>query len=269
MPHTLTQIAFGITDIDSNPDFFAMMKYARDHGVVPNYTTSGGGVTPEIAAMTAQICGAVSVSVYDKDTAYNAVKMFTDAGVGQVNLHFLLAEETYEAAFDVLRDRLKDPRLASLRAVVFLAYKPKGKKPQVYHTIKDVKKYQKLIQFCTLTKTGFGCDSCSAPMVLKAYEGSKIYDQVSPMIEPCESSLFSAYINAEGKFFPCSFTEGERGWETGIDVLGCKDFVDDVWNHPRVKAFRETLLGTTKGCEGCRSQRLCRSCPLFDMRGCS
>lgn len=79
MPKTLTQIAFGITNIKSNPDFYHMAEYARARGVVPNYTCNGHGVTSVVANWTARTCGAVAVSVYDKEKSYDAIKKFTDA----------------------------------------------------------------------------------------------------------------------------------------------------------------------------------------------
>lgn len=63
MPETLTQIAFGICDIDTNPDFFKMMEYSRAKGVIPNFTCNGYGTTPEFAEKVASLCGAVAVSV--------------------------------------------------------------------------------------------------------------------------------------------------------------------------------------------------------------
>lgn len=63
MPKTLTQVAFGICDIDTNPDFFQMMEYCRESGVIPNYTCNGFRVSGKIARKTAKICGAVAVSV--------------------------------------------------------------------------------------------------------------------------------------------------------------------------------------------------------------
>ena len=55
-------------------------------------------------------------------------------------------------------------------------------------------------------------------------------------------------INAYGEYFPCSFAEGTKGWETGIDVINCKDFVQDVWYHPRTCNFRELLLMNRRHC---------------------
>jgi len=53
----LTQIAFGITDIYSNPDFFKMMEYCRHNGVIPNYTTSGFDLDEEAVKKTSELCG--------------------------------------------------------------------------------------------------------------------------------------------------------------------------------------------------------------------
>jgi hypothetical protein len=36
MPPTLTQIAFGIMNITTNPDFFSMMAAARNRNIIPN-----------------------------------------------------------------------------------------------------------------------------------------------------------------------------------------------------------------------------------------
>ncbi|KKK77470.1 hypothetical protein LCGC14_2853300 [marine sediment metagenome] len=57
MGDILGQIAFGICDIKTNPDFFKMMEYAREQGVIPNYTCHGLDVTKEVAKKSFQkIC---------------------------------------------------------------------------------------------------------------------------------------------------------------------------------------------------------------------
>jgi radical SAM protein with 4Fe4S-binding SPASM domain len=88
---------------------------------------------------------------------------------------------------------------------------------------------------------------------MRSVKGHKDEKHFGVVSEPCESSLFSCYINADGEYFPCSFAEGEPGWETGVDVKGCGDFVKDVWNHPKTEQFRNNLL------------RKCRNCPLFEI----
>ncbi len=224
IPKTLNQIAFGITTIDANPDFFPIMEHCRGCGVIPNYTCSGGDVTKEIAQKTAKLCGAVAVSVVDKEKTYKAVEMFTNAGMEQVNIHYMLAEETYDNAFDIINDIKTHDRLRKLNAIVFLQYKPKGKNTNAYHSIQDPQKYQRLIDYCNEKGVKCGFDSCSAPLYFKSIENKENKKTLSMYAEPCESGLFSAYINSYGDFFPCSFSEGEGDWKTGISVLNVKIF---------------------------------------------
>ncbi len=264
MPKTLTQIAFGITDVKANPDFFNMMEYARDHGVIPNYTTSGADVDDEVAQKTKSLCGAVSISIHNKEAAFNAIKAFTDAGMTQVNVHWVLMEENYEDTFKIIDELTSDPRTKKMNAFVILAYKAKGRNKDKFHSIKNIEKYKELIQYCEEKRISYGFDSCSAPIFFKSVEGTDRYKQMSEYGEACESTLFSAYINVDGKFFPCSFNEEGDG----LDVLHCADFTKDIWNHVETKQFRDKLLHTTSSCINCPSQKFCRTCPSFEVTKC-
>jgi len=248
MPETLTQIAFGICDIDSNPDFFAMMEYAKSNGVVPNYTCNGLGVTQEIAKKTAELCGAIAVSLINKEKTYDAIKMFSiDNNMNQCNLHYMLSEETYERAFEVIDDISTDPRLEKFNAIVFLQYKHKNKKSN-FHSILDVGKYTKLINYCNEKRVRYGFDSCSAPIFINSLKDNPNKESIEMLVEPCESGIFSSYINCYGKFFVCSFAEGEDNWQEGIDVLNCNDFFKDVWFNPRLIEWRKRLLDNNRDC---------------------
>ena len=55
LPKNLTQIAFGIGDIDGNPDLWRIMEYCRSNSynsVVPNITVNGMGVDTKVVART-------------------------------------------------------------------------------------------------------------------------------------------------------------------------------------------------------------------------
>lgn len=78
-PETLTQIAFGIGDIDGNPDLWRIMQLARDHGVIPNVTVNGMGVDETVAKRLAGLCGAVAISHYGDDLCFNAVDIIHKA----------------------------------------------------------------------------------------------------------------------------------------------------------------------------------------------
>jgi len=246
MPYVLTQIAFGITDTYANKDFFKMMEYSRNNGVVPNYTTHGLDVDQEAADRTAELCGAVAVSVVNKAKTFKAIELYKTAGMDQVNIHFVLSEESFDDAKRLAKE-VSELDLG-VRAIVFLQYKPKGRMNEQYHSILSVEKYKDLTQYCDELGVGYGFDSCSAPVFADAVVGHPYEKELLQLIEPCESGLFSAYINCHGVFFPCSFTENEKGWHDGIDVLHCISFTQDVWLHDRVKAWRKNLLENKRHC---------------------
>ena len=252
LPKTVGQIAFGICDVTTNPDFFSIMEYARSKGVVPNYTCNGHYVTDEVAQMTAKLCGAVAVSLVDKDLSYDAIKKFTDAGMTQVNIHYMLSMETYERAFKIAEDISSDPRLAKMKAIVFLQYKHKNPKSP-FHSMVSHENYKKLTEYCQKLGVKFGFDSCSANLFLESVKDNPQIEMFKTVAEPCESSCMSSYINWEGKFYPCSFCENVPGWTEGIDVLNCTDFMKDVWLSDKVKTFREKLLANN------------RNCPIYDI----
>jgi len=308
IPPILTQIAFGIGDLHSNPDLFKMFDYCQNNShnphVRPNLTTNGWGLTDEDAKFIASVCGSIAVSRYsDKDVCYNAVKKLTDAGMKQTNIHQLLSEETYPECFKVIDDIKNDPRLKNYGFVVFLLLKPKGKR-NILNTVKSSEKYRQLINYARDNGVRYGFDSCSGPKVLDilkdeialtipwkklktpSFKVKQMYEDMmkqgfkteatrilrdnaeyeviekvikySEVIECCESSLLSSYINIDGRYFHCSFTEGQEGWQ-GVDVLNCEDFLKDVWYHPETVKFRNKLLDQEKLRPGYRR------CHLFNL----
>ena len=258
MPRTLNQIAFGAdAKATANPHLFDMMRYCRDNDyqeIIPNITVAD--ISPDVADQLAKYCGAVAVSRYNPpDICYDSVKLLTDRGMKQVNIHMMICEERYEECLQVLEDACTDPRLENLNAVVFLALKRKGRGTSMT-PLRSKKKYRKLIDQAFKMGVGIGFDSCSAHDFLMVMQDSPDYAQLEMISEACESGSFSSYINTEGKYYPCSFAEeGE-----GLDVLNCGDFVQDIWNNPSTVDFRKRLLETEK----C-SKIGCRSCPLFDI----
>jgi MoaA/NifB/PqqE/SkfB family radical SAM enzyme len=246
MPPTLTQVAFGITDVYANPDFFAIMRTARDNGVIPNYTTHGLDMDEWAADETAALCGAVAVSVVNKEKTYDCIKMLTDRGMSQVNIHFMLSNERIMDAMDLIEDIDQDPRLSKLNAVVFLQYKPKGDNTNLF-TTPTIDNFQMLVRFCDSMGVRYGFDSCTAPMYMRVIEDHPNREALEQCVEPCESGLFSSYINSKGEFFACSFCEGETGWTKGISVFDYDNFVD-LWRLPKLDEWRKTLLANKRAC---------------------
>jgi hypothetical protein len=254
LPNTITQIAFGAdADLSSNPDIWKIMDYCRNNDfnfVVPNITVAD--VSDEVADKLSAVCGAVAVSRYaDKNLCYDSVKKLTDRGMTQVNIHMLLSEETYDRAVETIEDIQRDPRLAKLNAIVFLSLKQKGRGIHFNRLSDD--KFQFIVDRCFNDKIRFGFDSCTANKFLNSVKGYPNYAQLETMSEPCESTLFSTYIDVDGKYYPCSFCEKVGDWSEGIDVASCEDFVKDIWHHDKTLKFRDMLHNSG------------RSCPIFNV----
>jgi len=258
LPKSLTQIAFGVDSHgESNPDMFKIMDYCLKKQVVPNLTIAE--ITDKTADELVKRVGATAVSRYhDKDICYDTVKKLTDRGLKQTNVHIMVSTETYDDVMETLRDRLTDSRLSKLNVIVLLSLKKKGR--GIGYTKLSDEKFKSIVDFALENKIGIGFDSCSAPKFLNAVKDSKDFEHFKTLADACESQLTSCYINVEGKYFPCSFTEGTDDWTEGIDVVNCKDFLTDVWYNERVVEFRNKLLETSK--HNCMN---CRSCPKFEV----
>lgn len=256
LPKSICQIAFGITDIYANPDFFKIMEYTRQNGVVPNYTTHGLDLDENAVNLTAKLCGAVAVSIVQKERSYDAIKAFTDAKMSQVNCHYMLSQESYVSLFDFLKDIKNDPRLAKLNAVVLLQYKDKNPHSK-YHSVLETDKYQKIVEYCTKHKINYGFDSCSAGIYIKSIENDPNREQLEQCVDSCESSRMSFYCNTDGIVYPCSFCENKDEWTTGIDMLKVNDFIKDVWHNEKLNMWRNKLLGTMKNG--------CAHCPIYNL----
>ena len=247
MPKNLTQIAFGIGDIDANPDLFKMFEYCRKNEVVPNVTINGYLLTDGLVDRLVDLCGAVAVSNYNDDLCYGTVKRLADKGLKQVNIHQLFAKETTLKCLKTMEDAQLDSRLDKLNAIVFLTLKPKGKRNDL--TVPgDVGLYKQLIDYAIEHKVRIGFDSCGANMFLEAVKGRDDYKSFEAVCEPCESGLFSSYINVDSKYFPCSFAEGLPEFGGGVDVVNCSNFIEDVWNKNGINKWRYKLLKNKRGC---------------------
>ena len=254
LPKTLTQIAFGAdATLTSNPDLFKMMKYSKDNGVMPNITVAN--VNDETASKLKELCGVVCVSNYGPQWCYESVKRLISKGV-KTNIHQLLSKQTYKQCLKVLDDYKSDERLKGLNAIVFLSLKKKGR--GIEFDCVEQNEFNHLMDKVFENNIPVGMDSCTSLKFFNYLKERNMLDKYKDFIEPCESSTFSLYVNTEGKFYPCSFSEGEGEWKDGLDVVNCNDFIKDIWYNEKTIKFRNMLLNSCKG--NCFN---CRHCPLF------
>ena len=254
---TLTQIAFGVDAEASdvlNPDIWRIFNFCIEGGVTPNVTVAD--IDEYTAKKLVQRCGAVAVSYYglvDKNRCYDSVKLLVDEAEKinknmKINIHCLLSEETYDSVFELLEDRLKDPRLQGMGAIVFLSLKQKGR--GVHFNRITEEQYKKIVDTCFEKNISMGFDSCSAPKFLNAIKDRPDRKLLETYVESCESMSYSMYVDASGTFYPCSFMEKEGDWKAGIDLLKIDDFVVEVWYEPRVVKWRDESVKCIE-CHGC------------------
>jgi hypothetical protein len=143
-----------------------------------------------------------------------------------------------------------DKRLEGMYALVFLSLNKKGRASETNFNNLPRGLFKNVIAIAFQNNINFGFDSCSFCKFAEVIKGNPEEKLLLTLAESCESTRFSAYVNVEGKFYPCSFCEGEKGWEKGIDIIDINfsDFVDDIWNGKESLVFRKTSLRNNTGC---------------------
>jgi MoaA/NifB/PqqE/SkfB family radical SAM enzyme len=280
----LTQVALGAdASCSSNPDIWDIMRACRKRGIVPNITVAE--IDDKTADKLAELCGAVAVSLhlstryfrrskneeewkeiseaaYLKDDSceyrkevfgwepfINSVYSLTSRGMEQVNCHVVVHEESYDDIIELFHRRMTDPMLSGLRAIVLLGLKKCGRAKDGPFTSMSLSRFESLVRLAMDTGIGIGFDSCSCSAFLRTID--KIQpdnlEELKQLAEPCESGLFSVYLNVEGKVFPCSFNETTG--IPGFDVVNCKSFITQYWNDANASnGWRHKLLRNKRNC---------------------
>lgn len=256
LPRTIQQIAFGIGSINENKELFIILEYCRNNDyqeVIPNITINGAHMNTDYYDRLIELCGAIAVSRYSpQNVCYEAVEELTNRDHKQINIHQLVCQETFNDCLNVIDDIKNDQRLGKLNAIVFLSLKKKGRGTN-YHTLGQ-KEYNYLVKRCLDSEISFGFDSCSAPKFLESVKDHPKYVDFLEKSEPCESSLFSIYVNVDGELLPCSFMGGE--WNKPQSLLK-NDFMS-IWQSEELNKFRNDLLLT-------EDNNICRICPKFEV----
>lgn len=243
----LTQVAFGLgSTAEENLDLWDMCDYLRRNHIIPNGTVAqvdertAMKIAENFGAVAVSYHDDFKVlgdTVRNLHTARNQAG--TNSRLRQINIHFMIAEETFEDCKKLFQFIIeKSPKLTGINAVVLLGLKKCGRATKFnYNRISD-EHFEELVKMAFANNIGIGFDSCSAnrfeetvtkmtekkcqeiaddmyednvgmdEQIAKeiADEKKKLQDMLM-LIEPCESGLFSSYVNVKGNYYPCSFYE--------------------------------------------------------------
>lgn len=244
--HTLQIACGGYGDVNIHPYFKEILQYCRENNIVPNYTTSGNGLTDEQIEITKQFCGAVAISDYNQPFTYSTINKFINIGM-KTNIHFVLSSERFYRAIDLLdgKDIWNNQfDISKLNAVIFLLFKPQGKGKGRYDLIPTDDQIKLFIEKIRNPKVKFklGMDSC---LVNKLSNLSELTKMESIFLDTCEASRGSTYITPDMKAVPCSFADHNK---FGVQITD-ENPIQKIWNESEIFLnCRKTLLECKAQC---------------------
>lgn len=262
----------GCGDPDQHGHFEEILKVCKENGIVPNFTTSGFGMTKALAKLCKQYCGAVAVSWYRSPYTLKAINLLLTEKV-KTNIHYVLSKSTFTEALqhlqsdvinsDLAKSTSKDDSTQSysrnslqfpkgINAVIFLLHKPVGlgtKEDMITRDNKDFLNFLDLVNEREFPyKIGF--DSCTVPALINL-------DKVDPnCLDTCEGGRWSAYITPDMKLLPCSFDNQEQKW--AVDLA--KYSIAEAWESNTFNDFRNHF---SHSCPDCKHRTSCMGgCPI-------
>ena len=238
----------GRGDPDQHEHFEEILKICCENMLVPNFTTSGYGMTPEIAKLCKRYCGAVAVSWYRSEYTLQAVQMLLDAGV-KTNIHYVLGKNSIDEAIRRLQNN-DFPK--GINAVIFLLHKPAGQgtkanmlesnDPRVAEFFAEVDKPH-------LFKVGM--DSCNVPGAINFCKSI-----MPESLDTCEGGRYSCYIGADMTMVPCSFDQ-KNLYKVSLREMS----ITEAWDSEPFEQFRNKMRGA---CLDCEKKEICMGgCPLM------
>jgi len=246
--HTSQVALGGRGDPNNHPNFKEMLEYCRQNNVIPNYTTSGIGITDEQIEIS-KMCGAVAVSEYQQSYTYDALRRLIDAGI-KTNIHYIFSSKTFKDCIKILdgHDIWKSLfDINKLNAVIFLLFKQAGAGKDLKELNPTVGQFKTIVRkiFKNKAKFKIGIDSCLANHISRY---TKLTEVQKMTVQTCEASRMSAYISPSMKMVPCSFAD-EKIFGKQIKNKTCSDNIHEIWNNSKLFVdFRKQLLYNGDSC---------------------
>jgi MoaA/NifB/PqqE/SkfB family radical SAM enzyme len=236
MPATF-QLALGGGEPTEHPNLIDILRLSHEYGKVPNYTTNGTRLTPEIIEASKQYCGAVAVS-WSKH-AMDAIQQFVDEGV-KTNIHFILTPDSIQEGIDLLRQKDLFGE-DGVNAIVFLMHKAVGRgSPKDTPTPEQTRP---LIIEAFAAEATAAFDVCSVPHIVAA-ERAEAIEVDWALLDFCDGSRFTVYVNEDLNVSPCSFITGSQFTESLREKS-----MGEIWNGEKFSAFRRGLADAPFACQ--------------------
>ncbi|MFO7900134.1 MAG: radical SAM protein [Planctomycetota bacterium] len=253
-------VALGGGEALERPDLFELARYARQVGLVPNLTTNGALVTPEVA---------------QKLTCFGQVNLSLD-GVGELSGVFRGRNvmDTVDRAFDRLLEagvstgincvvgRRNIDGLTGLFAyaarrglgeIELLRFKPAGRGAELYPdeklTCEQARRFYPLVQELTETHDLATKIDCSfVPMLCYHRPPKHVLEALG--VCGCEAGNFLAGVQSDGRVSGCSFLPS-------LDLT--VDELPGAWDAcPEFEGYRGWTASAPAPCSSCDYLSICK-----------
>ena len=226
----------GRGDPDQHEHFEELLQICLENNIVPNFTTSGFGLTPEIASICRRYCGAVAVSWYRSSYTIQTIETLLKAGI-RTNIHYVLGNNSIDEAIERLN---KNDFPRGINAIIFLLHKPVGQgSDDNTLSISDPRVPRFFEQVDITHPFKIGMDSCSVPGAINFCKSI-----LSESLDTCEGGRYSCYIGADMVMVPCSFDQDKR-YEVSLKDMS----IEEAWNSKPFERFRRVMRDACPFCE--------------------
>jgi len=241
-----------------HPNFKEIIESMHEqYSIIPNYTTNGILLDPNLIRFSVDHCGAIALS-YHKNrevASLDKMRMLSDSGANAV-LH-VVANKSTLFSYDSIAQKFGE---AGVKAIAFLLFKPAGRGKVLENEILSFEdreildeKFRRVIEIAHEYEFIVGFDTCFAPYLATfSYSLKGTYDS-------CTGSRVSAYIDWDLSVRPCSFMQEEKGESLRNKTL------QDIWWGNYFNDFRKSLLRANRPyCQKCSDFLYCfGGCPFF------
>ena len=212
-------VALGGGESFSIPWFFELADCFRRNDIVPNVTTNGHLITPELAEKC-KVFGQVNVSLDSTDNkletsrpedhfqlADHAIELLQKNNI-RVGINCVISRKNYDSLEEIIAYAKKK----KIVDIEFLRFKPSGRGKDIYHEMKlkpeqVIELYPKLIKLARKYRVGLKLDCSFTPFICFHNPPKKVLEYFA--ILGCDAGNWLIGVNANGLASPCSFIENE------------------------------------------------------------
>ena len=271
------QLAIGGGEPLLHPDLGLILARCHQLGIVPNLTTSGLNMTPDVLKMLAKYCGAVGVSLEGVGDDFDSYRKTGfrrfEATVEKLQAHGIpvVLQVTLNPETLARLPEIADYCLSrdGLYGVIFLAFKPVGRGSvfgETLATLPFLAVHNALdTAFNALSqKTRVGFDCCLTPGVTGVDAGADSH--AAAYLEGCSALRTSIGLSPGLDVMPCTFTA-----QYAVGNLHDKPLTE-IWAGLRARDFRDNMKAKAMintSCSSCPKYGYCLGgCPVMDLVNC-